>query len=465
MKLFCEYTTLVHESQIRLAPALLEIEGSKIQSVQEWRKPLSELPVHTRILKNKMLTPMFVNPHTHLAMSFFRSIENSEATSGNMITDFYFQIESRMSADDVRAFTRMGAYECLLFGVGTVWDHYYHGDAIANALYDVGITGVVAPTLQDLSGPGKDSWEREWESTETIHASTSLAEHGVVAAWGPHATDTVSPELWGRIHDAATHTGLPVHAHVGQTNDEFRKALSRSRCTPLGILRKVGMLESSYEKVLVHGIYLRKSDLRALAQDPHHTMISCPFSQMIFHFPANLMTWSDYKLRWAIATDTVGSNDSMNVQKELRYISGFPLQSLSFARSYNTTLNTLNMRALQQKRQKLWQRYAAFRDPSFLLSKVWQTPGSLHPHLKVATIAEDHFANLIMWDLDNPAFWPAHGLRGLCFNDVAPAIHNLMLKGQWVGQDGAYVQSLCSTSAYQDALKEAKERLGALLRA
>lgn len=465
MKLFCERTALVVNKKIELRPALISIKGSQIESVQEWRKEESELPANTVVLKNKMLTPAFINAHTHLAMSFFRGIDLGASAGGNMVTDFFFKVESKLSAEDVRAFTRMGAYEALLFGVGTVWDHYYHGEAVAQGLCDVGLTGVVAPTLQDLEGPGKDVWEREWHNTENIHNSKEFAKRGIVAAWGPHATDTVSAKLWKKIQEAATKNPMPIHFHLAQSREEFHKRMASENLTPVKFLARTGIFDIKSPLVLAHGVYLRDDDMSLLAQHSNSNLVFCPFSQMIFDFPANVMEWERHNLNWLIATDTVASNDSMNVQKELRTVSGFPMQALSYSQSYKKfSKEHSTLEELCTERDSIWKKSEHFRDPSFLLSKVWHKAGTLHPQLKVGSIAPDAFANLIVWDLDHPTFWPAKNLRALCFNDSTSAIYNMMIGGKWMSKDASFTESICASSEYKSSLKEAKERLSIILK-
>ena len=465
MKLFCERTALLKNGKLELVPALISIKGSKIESVQEWHKPQDTLDSHTLVLKNKMLTPAFVNSHTHLAMSFFRGIDLGASASGNMVTDFFFKVESKLSAEDVRAFTRMGAYECLLFGVGTVWDHYYHGEAVAQGLCDVGLTGVVAPTLQDLEGPGKDAWEREWSNTEHIHSSKDFAKQGVVAAWGPHATDTVSAKLWKIIQEASSKSSIPIHMHLAQSREQFYKRMASENLTPVKFLSRMGIFDTKSSLMLAHGIYLRDDDMSTLAQHSQSNLVYCPFSQMIFDFPANVMEWERKNLNWLIATDTVASNDSMNVQKELRAVSGLPLQALSHSQNYRKfEKEHSTLEDLCSERDKVWQQTERFRDPSFLLSKVWHKAGSLHPHLKVGIIAPDAFANLLVWDLDHPTFWPSQSLRGLCFNDSNSAIYNMLIAGKWMGKDASFAESIYTSSNYKNALKEAAQRLNKILK-
>ena len=50
---------------------------------------------------------------------------------------------------------------------------------------------------------------RAVESTHRISGDATLAERGIFAALGPHATDTVSDDLWRRVVLAATENGFP----------------------------------------------------------------------------------------------------------------------------------------------------------------------------------------------------------------------------------------------------------------
>ena len=70
-------------------------------------------------------------------MNAMRGLGQLNRMRGNVVEDLYFQIEEAMNAQDIRAFARMGAYDALLVGVGTVWDHYYGGLELAHGIGDV----------------------------------------------------------------------------------------------------------------------------------------------------------------------------------------------------------------------------------------------------------------------------------------------------------------------------------------
>ncbi len=184
-------------------------------------------------LADRLVAPAFVNAHTHLALCALRGIETAIADHDNVVEALYFKIERFLLPGDVRAFARMGAYESILCGVGTVWDHYYHGRQVAEALNDVGLTGVVAPTVQDVDGPGLPYLEAQLDATALI-AEDGRDDPGVrEAAVGAHATDTVSSELWGRLRALADQYDLFIHSHVAQSCEEFERSLERHDCSPI----------------------------------------------------------------------------------------------------------------------------------------------------------------------------------------------------------------------------------------
>ena len=149
MKLFSDRVVLPDGT---IEPALIAVEGSMIVSVTpQARTALTHLPDVD--LGAHLLAPAFTNTHTHLCLSALRGLVGLDALRGNVVEDLYFEVERRMSAADVKALARVGAYECLLSGTAVVWEHYYHGLALAEALEEVRLSAALAPTLQDLEGP------------------------------------------------------------------------------------------------------------------------------------------------------------------------------------------------------------------------------------------------------------------------------------------------------------------------
>lgn len=448
-----------------VAPACITIEGTTITAVDRVNDPRPSSPgaaVHD--FGDRLLTPAFVNGHVHLAMSAFRGLGGVEATRGNVVEDLYYTLERALSPADIRAFVRVGAYESLLAGVGFVWEHYYGGTALAEGLADTGLAGVVAPTLQDLEGPGVGGLDDALAATESIAHSSSLREQGIYAALGPHATDTVSDRTWRQVADIAARLGLPIHAHVAQSFEEFNRVWERAGTTPVGLLAQTGVLAGS-NMLLVHGLYLSKADLERL--DPsRHTLGFCPFSQLQFGFCADAAGWSEAGLPWCVATDCAASNDSMNLQKELRLVAGDRGLSTRYSPAFSRFLTTANLdqaRAVQHHRSQAFTRHRQLATPAFLLSRVWDCPGSMHPQVKLGTIEPGALANLLVWDPQHPSMWPMHDpLAALAMGDTCAAIESMMVAGRFIGGLGG-LQQIARGPDYRDARVEADRRLRDLL--
>lgn len=457
----------------KIVPASLELEGPLIVSVdpmdagsyERSRTKDAAGDLDTIDFGDHLITPAFVNVHTHLALAFLRGAEAS--AQGNLVEDLFFRYEQLLTEADVRAFTRMGAYESLLHGVGCVWDHYYHGRAVADGMLDTGLSGVVAPTLQDLSGPGKAMFEAALWDTESIAQHEDMRARGVFAAVGPHATDTVSTALMQRALDLARVQQLPIHMHVAQSLDELRRVIEREGCTPMAWLDRTGALHDAPSLVLAHALFASAEDLSLL--DPaRHLLALCPFSQLIFGFTAPVLGWSELGMSWAVATDCAASDDSMNLQKELRLAAALPKAGVSAMASHREFFKhgglALAERA-QRDRDEAHARFAQHAMPSALLERVWELPGAMHPGFRAGMIEAGSLANLIAWDTDHPSFWPETDLlRALAYGDTTQAIHTLIVAGKRIGKVGDLRASVLGSDDYREARLEATERLERLLK-
>ncbi len=442
---------------LRIVPARLRIEGPTIAEVMpEGPDPG---PFEGTDLGSRLVSPAFINAHTHLSMNAFRGLGGVASFAENVVEELYYRIETSITAEDVAAFTRMGAIESLLSGVGLVWDHYYYGRTVADTLAEMGLAAVVAPTLQDLAGPGCGQLEAQIEATLSIDDDPALRDSGVVAALGPHATDTASEALMLRAAQIASSRQLPLHAHVAQSHREYARSIERHGVSPVEGLSRSGLLASVPRMLLVHSIFVSREDLGRL--DPQrHALAFCPYSQVQFCFPANVAAWERAGLPWIAATDCAASNDSMNVQKELRWIGGLRGVATSQSPAYAQFHDGGDAAVAEEQRHRDFETYQRFCDPAFLLSRVWSVPGRLHPKMPAGQLAEGHLANLIAWDTDHPSFWPAEDpLRALALNDTTAAIDAMVVAGRWVGEQGRFHSSVVESSVYREVVGEASARL------
>jgi cytosine/adenosine deaminase-related metal-dependent hydrolase len=184
---------------------------------------------------------------------------------------------------------------------------------------------------------------------------------------------------------------------------------------------------------------------------------------MQFCFPAAVRRWVSRDLPWLVATDCVPSNDSMNVQKELRLVAGLRGFHTTESNHYEAFLHSgrlLDAELAEAHRRTTFERWQGMSDPAFLLSRVWSVPGDMHPRLPAGAIAPGRLANLVVWDLEHPSFWPADDpLRALAMGDTSLAIDGMMVAGRWVSERGNHHEGLMARPEAAEAVAEAEGRL------
>jgi 5-methylthioadenosine/S-adenosylhomocysteine deaminase len=455
-------------------PAIIELADGcirRIETTDEASYPsrVREVAAHHTLTDygNRWITPALVNAHTHLALTFLRQHHPGDQNTLFLVEDVFFPFESKLEPGDVRAFARIGAFEALLNGVGLVWDHYYFADEVAEALYDVGLTGVVAPTLQDLSGPGATEASSGIDLTLRIREDQRLQKAGIFAALGPHASNTVSPDLFVQIFSEARTHRLPVHMHLAQSALETTHHLGGSELGCLDFLSRLDGFSEIPHAVFAHCIFLSEKELKLLHKD-QHTLVFCPWSQAQFAFPAPVHRWTEHELRWAIASDAPASNDSFDLLSEIRCPGSFLMSSVGSSPEYLRYVekpSQAHLQALEATRKLASERSAALMDPERLLGAITDVPGSMHPDFVAGVLLPGALANLIVWETSGAPWWPGRSLpRGLAFSAPTASIHAMYVLGRLMGEPGHHRTSIEAKPEYANALQEATDRLGRLLR-
>lgn len=457
MKLFSQQALLGPD--LELGPACVHVDGHQITRVE--RRP--DAPDGALDLGRKVLAPAWVNAHTHVALVALRGFAGLAAQGGNMVEELYFRVERNMEPADVKALARVGAVDCLLSGTGAVWDHYYHGVALAEALVECGLAAALAPALQDLDGPGVPLLEDSFQQLQELGKPAWEAQ-GILPVIGPHATDTVSPALWARCRDLAVQTGWPVHFHVAQSAEEWERIHARHGCSPVQLLQRQGLLEAGVPLLMVHGLYVSEADLDLLDPDLHR-LGHCPAAQSQFDFPADEVTWRQRGLKVVLGTDAGSCNDTMDPQAELRMMaaaSSWAITQGPEAVDFRRSSSPMALQAIRARRARHLGDRESARE---LLQRITSLPGDLHPQMPVGRIQAGYWANLQVIDPDSPGMWPAHDVyQALAFSQVQPAIWGLMVRGRWIGEPGNLRGALLGSDWWRQAQQEARGRLEALLR-
>lgn len=219
----------------------------------------------------RIVTPGFINVHTHAVLSLMRGVAldmgfapayTRGVPHGHDITE-----------DEAVALARLGALEAMTFGSTAMVDSYVHAHVTLPAMaelglrvwsctrfHDVDFTRVHEGVRQHDPAIGEGCIAETLALMKAYHGANNGRTHVTLA---PHAPDTCSEELLKKVAGLARETGQNIWTHLSQSKLENSVIQKRSGCTPTQLLERVGLLNDKL--IAAHCIYLTDDDITRLA--------------------------------------------------------------------------------------------------------------------------------------------------------------------------------------------------------
>jgi 5-methylthioadenosine/S-adenosylhomocysteine deaminase len=261
-----------------------------------------------------IVLPGLVNAHTHAPMVLFRGIAD-DLKLMEWLERHIFPAEKRnVTAEFVKAGTRLAALEMIRSGTTTFVDMYYFENQVAEAAKEAGIRVVAGETLIEFPAPDNKTIAEALAYTERFlerWASDPL----VVPAVAPHSTYLGSPETLKAARALADRYGAPILIHVSESSDEQAQIQKRFGKTPTQHLEDLGLLRKGV--VAAHGIWLSPAD-RALLKASESGVVHCPESNMkTASGAAPVREMLAEGLRLGLGTDGAASNNDLDMFEEM----------------------------------------------------------------------------------------------------------------------------------------------------
>lgn len=260
----------------------------------------------------RLVTPGFVNTHTHAAMTLFRSYADDMPLMTWLKTKIW-PIESQLTADDVYWGTMLSMVEMIRSGTTTFADMYFYMDSTARAAAEVGMRAVLARGLAGTSPTGQQALA---ESEQLYRDWQHGADGRITVMLGPHAPYTCPPAYLRQVADLAEKLTIPIHIHLSETAQEVADCQRQYGCSPVVLLQRVGLLQ--YPVLAAHCVHLNTADI-ALLQERQVSVAHNPGSNLklasgIAPVPALLTAGVNV----ALGTDGAASNNNLDMLEEMR---------------------------------------------------------------------------------------------------------------------------------------------------
>ena len=304
---------------IKLSSGEVWTDGGRIVHVGDKK---ADMPQFEREidLKGDVIMPGFKNAHSHTAMVLFRSLADDMALQ-SWLSQQIWPNEAKMTGEDVYVLTKLGIMEYLSSGITSSFDMYVKNAYYAKANVDAGFRTVICSGLNNFDADITNI-EREYLKFNNYHELISYK-------LGIHAEYTTSMERMEYMVSLAEKYKAPCYTHLSETKAETQGCIERYGLTPTQLLHKIGFFR--YGGGGFHCVWVNDRDMEIMAENNIYA-VSCPASNLKLGSgiaPIDAMAERGVKL--ALGTDGAGSNNALDMFREMYLVSTLQKQLLSDA--------------------------------------------------------------------------------------------------------------------------------------
>lgn len=326
---------------------------------------------------NLLIMPGFINIHTHVSMSLLRSYGN-DLELFDWLENCIWPVEAKLSKSDVYYGAKLGIAEMLLSGTTTFLDMYQDMDMVAKAVLETGIRGELSRGTI-CSGNKKKDEEALRNLVELVEAFHNKEDGRIGILAGPHAPYTNKTDFLKKQIEIAKKYNIGINIHVSETLKENQDFIEVNGKTPVEYLEEIGLFEVPYT-VMAHMVHLNSKDI-GIAKRNQIGIAHNPKSNLkLGSGIANISLYKKEGLMVGLGTDGAASNNTLDMLNELQYASLLQ-KGLNYDPTVMKAYEALNMATLNG-------------------AKV------LKKDDKIGKLKEGYEADIIMFDLNKPHFYP-----------------------------------------------------------
>ena len=273
----------------------------------------------THDLAGQALMPGLVNGHTHSAMTLQRGVSDDESFMRWL--DTVQGIEQQVTHDDLAAGLELALLEMIETGTIAFADMYFWDEALIERVRSAGLRVFAAlacsatehvafPAVSPMTGA------EVLELTERL-AAQYRDDPLVRVGFGPHAPYTCTPGFLREVRERAIAGGIPIHTHISESAAEVAQITEQYGATPGDFLASLDFFDA--EVHAAHCVHLTAREIGVFAGTgtsvSHNPVSNLKLGNGIAPFPEFI----EAGLRLAIGTDSVASNNSLDLFEELKH--------------------------------------------------------------------------------------------------------------------------------------------------
>ena len=261
--------------------------------------------------EENLLMPGFKNAHTHSAMTFLRSASD-DVPLQDWLQNIVFPAEKRLTDQDIYQLTRLAILEYLTSGITSIFDMYLKPDVTAKACLDMGMRCVLVSGLNDFTS-SIDQVEEEYVRWNRKNPLISYQ-------LGFHAEYTCDRALMVQLSGLAHRHRAPVFTHMSETMDEVRECKKKYGMTPAFFLDSLGMFD--FGGGGYHCVHMTDDDMDVFRRHRMYVITNPASNAKLASGVAPILEFVRNQIPVAIGTDGAGSNNALDMFREMFLVSG-----------------------------------------------------------------------------------------------------------------------------------------------
>ncbi|ENQ3081089.1 bifunctional S-methyl-5'-thioadenosine deaminase/S-adenosylhomocysteine deaminase [Bacillus multifaciens] len=293
------------------------VEDDRIIEVQSGELPSGKEVDQVINLHGKWVLPGLVNAHTHVLMSILRGIGDDMLLKPWLETRIW-PLESQFTPELAVASTELGLLEMVKSGTTTFSDMFnpigVDQDSIMEAVRKSGMRAAVSRTL--FSFGTKEDEKKAIQEAEKYVKRYSNKDDMLTTMVAPHSPYACSTEMLEECARIAVENKTMVHIHLSETDREVQDIEAQYGKRPVEYVADCGLFKRP--AVIAHGVVLNDNERTFLAEHDvrvaHNPISNLKLGSGI----ANVRAMLESGIKVGIATDSVASNNNLDMFEEMR---------------------------------------------------------------------------------------------------------------------------------------------------
>ncbi|ASJ08174.1 N-ethylammeline chlorohydrolase [Thermococcus siculi] len=311
MSILIKNGRVIYGENFEVVEADVLIEGNRIVRVA---KGISEAADTVIDAGGRVVSPAFVNLHTHSPMGLFRGLAD-DLPLMDWLQNHIWPREAKLTREYTKVGAYLGALEMIKTGTGTFLDMYFFMDGVAEVTLESGLRGYLSYGMIDLGDPEKTEKEIK-EALRTMEFIEKLGSDRVHFVFGPHAPYTCSIALLKEVRRLADEHNKLITIHVSETMAEIGQITERYGKSPVVLLDDIGFLGN--DVIIAHGVWLDSRDTQILAREGV-TVAHNPGSNMkLASGVMPIQRLLNAGVNVGLGTDGAASNNNLDMLEEMK---------------------------------------------------------------------------------------------------------------------------------------------------